>query len=36
MRQSRYTAKAEDIWRFAGELMLRFGVNGPLVPYYCD
>ncbi|PTL83491.1 hypothetical protein DAT35_13130 [Vitiosangium sp. GDMCC 1.1324] len=26
----------EDIWRFAGELMMRFGVNGPLVPYYCD
>ena len=21
---------------YAGELMSRFGVNGPLVPYYCD
>jgi uncharacterized lipoprotein (TIGR02269 family) len=30
------TATREDIWRFAGELMMRFGVNGPLVPYYCD
>ncbi|HEX5750539.1 MAG TPA: TIGR02269 family lipoprotein [Archangium sp.] len=35
-KQNLYTAKAEDIWRFAGELMLRFGVNGPLVPFYCD
>jgi uncharacterized lipoprotein (TIGR02269 family) len=26
----------EEIWRFAGELMSRFGVNGPLVPYYCE
>jgi hypothetical protein len=24
------------MWAFAGELMSRFGVNGPLVPYYCD
>ncbi|AKJ06921.1 putative lipoprotein (TIGR02269 family) [Archangium gephyra] len=34
--ENRYTASVEDIWRFAGELMLRFGVNGPLIPYYCD
>jgi hypothetical protein len=26
----------EEVWRFAGELMSRFGVNGPLVPYYCE
>ncbi len=36
MNENRTTAKAADIWRFAGELMMRFGVNGPLVPYYCD
>jgi uncharacterized lipoprotein (TIGR02269 family) len=35
-RKNRYTAKSADLWRFAGELMMRFGVNGPLVPYYCD
>ncbi len=29
-------ASPEEIWRFAGELMIRFGVNGPLVPYFCD
>ncbi len=29
-------ANQEDIWRFAGELMNRFGVMGPLVPYSCD
>jgi len=29
-------ANAEQMWAFAGELMSRFGVNGPLVPYYCD
>jgi uncharacterized lipoprotein (TIGR02269 family) len=29
-------ANAEQMWAFAGELMARFGVNGPLVPYYCD
>lgn len=29
-------AEAADIWRFAGELMIRFDVNGPFVPYYCD
>jgi uncharacterized lipoprotein (TIGR02269 family) len=28
-------ATTEEIWRFAFELMSRFGVNGPLVPYYC-
>ncbi|WP_309892458.1 DUF2380 domain-containing protein [Archangium sp.] len=29
-------ATAEQMWAFAGELMSRFGVNGPLMPYYCD
>jgi uncharacterized lipoprotein (TIGR02269 family) len=29
-------ATTEEIWRFAFELMSRFGLNGPLVPYYCD
>jgi len=36
MIKNRMTARAEGMWRFAGELMTRFGVNGPLVPYYCD
>ncbi|WP_375771608.1 TIGR02269 family lipoprotein [Archangium gephyra] len=36
MDENRIIATAEDMWRFAGELMTRFGVNGPLVPYYCD
>nr|WP_239014479.1 TIGR02269 family lipoprotein [Archangium violaceum] len=36
MTQNRDIATAEDIWRFAFELMNRFGVNGPLVPYYCE
>ncbi|WP_395808008.1 DUF2380 domain-containing protein [Archangium minus] len=36
MDLNRNTAKAEDIWRFAGELLVRFGVNGPFVPYSCD
>ena len=36
MNKNRTTATPADIWRFAGELMMRFGVNGPLVPYYCD
>jgi uncharacterized lipoprotein (TIGR02269 family) len=35
-RKQGATATQEDIWRFAGELMMRFGVNGPLVPYSCD
>jgi uncharacterized lipoprotein (TIGR02269 family) len=35
-REKGETANQEDIWRFAGELMMRFGVNGPLVPYHCD
>jgi len=35
-REKGEKAKPEDIWRFAGELMMRFGVNGPLVPYSCD
>jgi len=34
--KNRDTATTEDIWRFAGDLMSRFGVMGPLVPYYCD
>jgi uncharacterized lipoprotein (TIGR02269 family) len=29
-------ANPDEIWRFAGELMLRFNVNGPFVRYYCD
>ncbi|MFY0562961.1 TIGR02269 family lipoprotein [Archangium lansingense] len=29
-------ATIEEVWKFAGELMSRFGVNGPLVSYYCD
>ncbi|WP_395852125.1 TIGR02269 family lipoprotein [Cystobacter fuscus] len=29
-------ATAEEVWRFAFELMLRFGVNGPLTSYYCQ
>ncbi|MGZ3461017.1 MAG: SitA6 family polymorphic toxin lipoprotein [Archangium sp.] len=28
-------ASPAEIWHFAGELMMRFGVNGPFVPY-CD
>lgn len=28
-------ATTEEIWWFAFELMNRFGVNGPLVSYYC-
>lgn len=26
----------DEVWRFAFELMNRFGVNGSLVPYSCD
>jgi uncharacterized lipoprotein (TIGR02269 family) len=29
-------ATEEQMWRFAFELMDRFGVNGPLVAYYCQ
>ncbi|WPB76709.1 TIGR02269 family lipoprotein [Archangium violaceum] len=29
-------ATTEEIWRFAGELMARFRVHGPLVSYYCE
>jgi uncharacterized lipoprotein (TIGR02269 family) len=36
MKENHNTAEAEDMWRFAGELMMRFGVNGPLVPYDCN
>lgn len=36
MEEHRNTATAADMWKFAGELMSRFGVNGPLVPYNCD
>ncbi len=35
-RRQKEEATAEEMWAFAGELMSRFGVNGPLVPYYCD
>jgi len=35
-RSENLGATAEQMWAFAGELMSRFGVNGPLVPYYCD
>jgi len=35
-RREKEWANAEQMWAFAGELMSRFGVNGPLVPYYCD
>jgi hypothetical protein len=28
-------ASAEQVWQFAGELMSRFGLMGPLVPYHC-
>jgi len=30
-----YGASPEQIWRFAFELMSRFEMSGPLVPYYC-
>jgi uncharacterized lipoprotein (TIGR02269 family) len=29
-------ASPEAIWRFAFELMWRFKINGPFVPYYCE
>ncbi|QRK13398.1 TIGR02269 family lipoprotein [Archangium violaceum] len=29
-------ASPDETWRFAGELMMRFGVNGPFVPYSCE
>jgi uncharacterized lipoprotein (TIGR02269 family) len=29
-------ASPKDIWRFAFELMWRFKINGPFVPYYCE
>jgi uncharacterized lipoprotein (TIGR02269 family) len=35
-QENNYGASPAEIWAFAGELMMRFGVNGPLVPYYCD
>ncbi len=35
-RRENLGATAEQMWAFAGELMSRFGVNGPLVPYSCD
>ncbi|WP_395836874.1 TIGR02269 family lipoprotein [Archangium violaceum] len=34
-QNSNYGTTPEHVWRFAGELMSRFGVNGPLVPYFC-
>lgn len=35
-RKKNDKANADEIWRFAGELMIRFGVNGHFVHYYCD
>ncbi|WNG62427.1 TIGR02269 family lipoprotein [Archangium gephyra] len=35
-KENNVRADSAEIWRFAGELMSRFGVNGPLVPYYCE
>jgi uncharacterized lipoprotein (TIGR02269 family) len=35
-RRKNSRATAEDMWRFAGELMMRFRVNGPLMSYYCE
>lgn len=35
-REKNGGASPERIWQFAFELMSRFGVNGPLVPYYCQ
>jgi uncharacterized lipoprotein (TIGR02269 family) len=35
-RDKNRKADAEEIWRFAFELMARFGVNGPFVSYYCE
>ncbi|WP_375769756.1 TIGR02269 family lipoprotein [Archangium gephyra] len=34
-QQNNNDAGPEKIWRFAGELMSRFRVMGPLVSYYC-
>ncbi|WP_233261853.1 TIGR02269 family lipoprotein [Vitiosangium sp. GDMCC 1.1324] len=28
------TATKEEIWRYAGELIHRFGIDGPILPYY--
>lgn len=27
-------AAKDDIWRYAGELLYRFRINGPIIPYY--
>jgi uncharacterized lipoprotein (TIGR02269 family) len=35
-RDGNLDARPDEVWRFAGELMMRFGVNGPLVPYFCE
>jgi uncharacterized lipoprotein (TIGR02269 family) len=35
-QQNNNAAGPEEIWRFAGELMSRFRVMGPLVSYYCE
>jgi len=34
-QKKNFGATAEEIWRFAFELMDRFGVNRPFVSYYC-
>lgn len=33
-KNSKFNATKEEIWRFAGELLHRFNINGPIVPYY--
>jgi uncharacterized lipoprotein (TIGR02269 family) len=35
-KDSNRDATTEEIWRFAGELMSRFRVYGPIVSYYCE
>ena len=35
-QEEKFQANAEEMWRFAFELMERFGVQGPLVAYYCQ
>ena len=27
-------ASRADVWRYAGELLYRFRINGPIIPYY--
>lgn len=35
-QQSHEDATAEEVWRFAFELMFLFRLNGPLTSYYCQ